>query len=140
MTHPRRSAALYTILLLGTIAVGLATRRFPTAFPAIVAEYGGDTLWAAMVFWIVSLWRRTATTRLIAIVALAVSCAVEVSQLYHALWIDAVRATRIGALALGYGFLWSDLVCYAVGVSLAALLDMTLQSRHVTAHPVRRTR
>jgi Protein of unknown function (DUF2809) len=55
--------------------------------------------------------------------ALAVSYAVEVSQLYHAPWIDAVRHTRLGGLVLGYGFLWSDLVCYTVGVTLGVAID-----------------
>src|SRR5207237_49913 len=56
----------------------------------------------------------------LATVALAYSCAIEVSQLYHAPWIDAIRRTLPGALVLGYGFLWSDLVCYAAGVALGA--------------------
>jgi hypothetical protein len=43
--------------------------------------------------------------------------------LYHAGWIDAIRATRLGGLILGYGFLWSDLVCYAAGVGLGAILE-----------------
>ena len=42
------------------------------------------------------------------------------SQLYHAPWIDAIRDTLPGALVLGYGFLWSDLACYAAGVALGA--------------------
>jgi len=50
-----------------------------------------------------------------------------VSQLYHAPWLDAVRATRPGALALGQGFLWSDLACYAAGVGAAALIDLSMR-------------
>ena len=50
----------------------------------------------------------------------------EFSQLYRAPWIDAVRATRLGALVLGQGFLWSDLWCYAAGVTLAAGIDWIL--------------
>lgn len=33
------------------------------------------------------------------------------------------------ALALGHGFMWSDLACYAVGVAAAALLDVALVGR-----------
>lgn len=46
----------------------------------------------------------------------------ELLQLYHAPWIEAIRQTRIGGLLLGFGFLWSDIICYAVGVMLAYLL------------------
>jgi len=86
-------------------------------------------LWAALVFWLLALgWRRAGTGRL-AGGAIVVAFAVECSQLYHAAWIDSIRRTRIGALVLGSDFLWSDLVCYAVGVGIAAVLD-ALIARH----------
>lgn len=129
MPTPRRSIVLYLALTLATIALGLATRQFPSVFPALVAEYGGDVLWASMMLWLMALVRPTAATRSLALSALGVSFAVEVSQLYHAPWIDAVRATRSGALVLGQGFLWSDLASYTVGVVLAAALDMWCVSR-----------
>ena len=68
-----------------------------------------------------------AGTRTLALAALAIAVADEISQLYHAPWIDAIRATRLGALVLGYGFLWSDLACYTAGVVVAACLDMVLR-------------
>lgn len=123
---PRRSRPTYVALLIATVAAGLASRQWPAAIPAFIASYAGDTLWATMVVWLLALlWPRTSTVRL-ASAALAIAVADELSQLYHAPWIDGVRATRLGALALGQGFLWSDLVCYAVGVSLAAGLDWWL--------------
>lgn len=82
-----------------------------------------------MVFWILALGWRRARTRGLAGGAIAIAFAVEYSQLYHAAWIDSIRRTRIGALVLGSGFLWSDLVCYAVGVGIAALLDAMIVGR-----------
>lgn len=116
-------------MLVGTIALGLSTRRFPNVFPAIVAQYGGDSLWAAMMFWVVALVRPSTARSRIAMVALSISFAVECSQLYRAPWIDSLRATKLGALVLGQGFLWSDLACYAVGVMLAAVVDTWLVGR-----------
>jgi hypothetical protein len=46
--------------------------------------------------------------------------------LYHAPWIDSIRGTTLGGLILGYGYLWSDLACYAVGVGLGALMEGAL--------------
>ena len=51
---------------------------------------------------------------------------IEFSQLYQADWINAVRATTIGALVLGSGFLWTDLVCYTIGVGLGFAIDKYL--------------
>jgi hypothetical protein len=73
------------------------------------------------------LFRRKAIVR--AAIALAVAFAVEVSQLYHAPWIDAIRHTTLGGLALGFGFLWSDLICYTIGVALGLAVDLAITGR-----------
>ena len=130
-----RSRILTAALLATTIALGLASRRYAPALPSFIATYAGDALWAAMVFWVAALLFPRARTRTLVAIALGVSIAVELSQLYHAPWIDQLRATRLGALALGHGFLWSDLLCYAAGVALASLIDMGLLS---LAKPQRR--
>lgn len=111
------------------MGLGLATRRVPEVFPSVVAEYGGDTLWAAMVFWLLALWRARASTAHLAAAAMGVCTAVELSQLYQATWAISLRAKPGVGLILGQGFLWSDLVCYAVGVAAAAVLDALLQAR-----------
>ena len=120
-----RRQKLYLVGVLTVVALGLGSRRFGTHLPAFIAEYAGDTLWALMVFLSLGLfaprsciWRRAA-------VALAVSYAVEVSQLYQAPWIEALRHTTFGGLVLGFGFLWSDLVCYSVGVGTGVLLELS---------------
>ena len=125
--------AIYAGMLAATVLLGLASRRWPERQPAVVAAYAGDALWAAMVYWIGALiWPalsrppRRIFDRRLAGAALGVAAAVEVSQLYRAPWIDAVRASRVGALVLGRGFLWSDLVCYAAGVAGAVAVDVLL--------------
>ena len=115
-----RSRLAYGIALVLVIAAGLGSRVFGRALPAVVATYAGDTLYATMVFVGLGILAPRWSTARLAVTALACSCAIEVSQLYHAPWIDAIRRTLPGALVLGYGFLWSDLACYAAGVALAA--------------------
>lgn len=83
-----------------------------------------------MVFWILALGWRRASTGGLAGGAIAIAFAVECSQLYHAAWIDSIRLTRIGAVVLGSDFLLSDLVCYAVGVGIAAVLDALIAGRN----------
>ncbi len=120
----RRSRVVCAALTMAIVVLGLGSRRYASQLPAFVATYAGDTLWAAMVYFLAAMLAPGAPVRRLATMALATSVAVEVSQLAHAPWLDALRATRLGALVLGQGFLWSDLVCYAVGVCLAALLDV----------------
>lgn len=124
-----RSRALYLALALAVVALGLASRRYRPALPPFVGAYAGDTLWAAMVFLLAAaLWNRARTAAL-AVGAALFAFGIELTQLYHAPWIDAVRATRPGALVLGHDFVWSDLPCYAAGVLLAGAADLLLRSR-----------
>ena len=126
---PKRSTAHGLFLLIGTVALGLASRRYPAVLPEFVSTYAGDVLWASMVFWLLTLVRPNGEGRHLAAMAFAIAVLVEGSQRYHAPWLDALRATQFGALALGQGFLWSDMACYAVGVMLAAVIDSTLRTR-----------
>jgi hypothetical protein len=115
---------VYAALVVAVIVLGLASRvRF--AQP-VVGQGLGDALWALMVFLGIGwLWPKLPTGR-VAVLALLFAWAVEFGQLYHAPWIDAVRHTRCGGLVLGYGFLWTDLVCYAVGVAAGVASEWTV--------------
>jgi len=128
--HSPRSRLTYAAACVTTIALGLASRRFGASLPDVVRLYAGDALWAATVYFLAAtLWPRARISSL-ATGALAFAFAIEASQLYHAPWIDGVRSTRLGALVLGQGFLWSDLACYTAGVIAAALVDRAISSRH----------
>lgn len=124
-----RNRGVGALLVAVTIGLGLASRRYAENLPTFLAEYAGDTLWAAMVFWGLALLFRRQGTGVLALFTLAIAFLVECSQLYHAPWIDAVRRTPAGALALGTGFLWSDLVCYSAGAAIAATVDVLLVRR-----------
>lgn len=116
----KRSRAIYATALAIVIVVGLTSRTFPSAFPQFAAEYAGDTLWALTIFLLIGFIRPRATSANAAAVALCVAFAVEFSQLYEANWIEALRNTTLGKLTLGSGFLWSDLICYTVGITIGA--------------------
>jgi hypothetical protein len=114
-------------VLVVVACLGIGSRRFAASLPTVVAEFAGDTLWAIAVFLGVGLIWPPLTTQTKGLTALAIALVVELSQLYHAPWIDAVRRTTFGGLALGFGFLWTDLVCYAIGIGFAVVVE-----RHVT--------
>jgi hypothetical protein len=122
----KRRLGLYVGLVVITIVSGLLSRSSLIPLPEFIAAYAGDTLWAMMVFWVLCCVAPRRSTFTLAVVAIATSYSVEVSQLYHAPWIDSIRSTRLGGLALGFGFKWSDIVCYTVGVLFAALIDFRI--------------
>ncbi len=119
----RRNPMTWIALIALTVVLGLGSRRFGRSLPSFVADYAGDTLWALVVFLGIGLILPRASTWRVAILAMSFSVLIEVSQLYHATWIDTLRRTTIGGLVLGFDFVWSDLACYAVGVGLGILIE-----------------
>jgi hypothetical protein len=117
----------YLLCAVAVAALGLGSRRYGTYLPAFVAQYAGDTLWALMVFLGLGVAVPKSPTLYRAILALVVSYVVECSQLYHAPWIDSLRHTTLGGLVLGFGFLWSDFACYAVGIVAGAAIDAVVR-------------
>lgn len=106
---------------------GLVSRTYRGELPLFLAEYAGDTLWALMLFLLVSIWLAGRSIPVRGAIALALAFMVEISQLYHAPWIDSIRQTALGGLVLGFGFLWTDLVCYSVGITIGSLTELWLR-------------
>lgn len=116
-------------LLLLVCVLGIGSRRFGANLPRFVAEYAGDTLWGLAVFLGFELVLPGASVLGLAMFAMGFSIMVEVSQLYHAPWIDSIRRTTLGGLVLGFDFVWSDLVCYTTGIVLGILIKLNLGGR-----------
>ena len=121
----QRNRLLYSILTSIVLLLGLASRRFFGEIP-FVRSYVGDALWALMVFFGFALIFNRWPVRTVALATLLFSFGIELSQLYHAPWIDSIRSTRLGGLVLGFSFVWSDLLCYSLGITVGFLVETIL--------------
>jgi len=119
----RRSVPVYGTATLGVMIWGYYSRRLPGMFPAFLGKEPGDALWTLMIFAGVGLLLPKASTWCVAGIALGFSCAIEISQLYQAPWINSIRATSLGHLVLGSGFHWPDFLAYTVGTAAGVLLE-----------------
>jgi hypothetical protein len=118
-----RNSLIYFVLLFIIIPVGYASRLRPELFSPFFAEYLGDPLWTAMIYFgLCLIFPRMSVLKLFAI-TLSFCYFIEISQLCQEPWLIAIRATTIGALILGHGFLWSDIICYTIGALFAAAVD-----------------
>ena len=124
-----RSRILYFVLTISVIALGLGSRSGIIDRTTFIGEYSGDTLWAMMVYFGFAMVFAGLGIRQVIVIALCFAFAIEFSQLIQQDWIKALRANRLGGLVLGHGFLWSDLVCYCVGIACGAGVDWGIQSR-----------
>ena len=92
-------------------------------------------LWALMVFLGFGFVFRRASTLQIALMSVCFAWGIELLQLYHAPWIDALRARRLGHLVLGSAFNAPDLIAYATGVAVGTVGERT--SRRFRAETLR---
>lgn len=118
-----RNRMLYLLFTGLVIFSGLLARKIAYQLPGLLNLYLGDALWALMVFLITGFFLTRVPTLQIALMALCFCFLIEISQLYHADWIDAIRQTRLGALILGFGFLWSDLLAYTLGITAGCVFE-----------------
>ncbi|TLX74568.1 DUF2809 domain-containing protein [Labilibacter sediminis] len=120
----KRNRIHYLILIIATITIGLASRLYSKYLPELINLGLGDTLWALMMYWIIGfIFPRVNIVRL-TFLSLSVCFLVELSQLIQADWINAIRSNTFGALILGRGFLWSDLVAYSIGVGIGMVIEV----------------
>jgi hypothetical protein len=89
----------------------------------MLGKYPGDALWALTVFFLWGMFRPGASTGRLAVYALITSYADELSQLYQAPWVNAIRATTAGHLILGSTFSWWDMLSYTAGVGVGVVCE-----------------
>jgi hypothetical protein len=131
VSEQSRSRSIYILLVATVIAIGLVlhSQLLPMSLP--LRKYSGDALWALVAFLGFGFVFPRASTGRVALLAYCFAALVEVSQIYHAPWIDSIRATTLGTLVLGSTFNWPDFIAYAVGVALGALGETLLFMKSV---------
>ena len=122
-----RNRAVSALCIAVALALGLCSRTASLPVPEWFTAYGGDTLWALLVYLGIGFLFPHLSIPRTATAALLFSGGIELSQLYQTRWIDALRRTKVGGLVLGFGFLWTDLVCYSLGIAFGALTECILR-------------
>lgn len=90
----------------------------------------GDILYAVMMFLIIRFLLISTKIQKVTIISLSICYCIEFFQLYQAPWINQIRNSTLGALVLGRGFLWSDMVAYTIGIGITFLLAQYLISNN----------
>ena len=98
MPRPPRARVVFVALALGTLGLGLLVHARAWEMPEVVRDKLGDGLWATMVVWWVGVLVPRAPVWSRSLAALAFCWTVEVSQLWHAPWLEAARATTLGGV------------------------------------------
>ncbi|MEG0772853.1 DUF2809 domain-containing protein [Clostridium sp.] len=124
----KHNTLLYLLIVFIVIFLGLLSRRITEYIPDIIDLFLGDSLWALMVYFIIRTLFKNSTAKKVALIALLFCFTIEISQLYHGDWIEVIRGTTLGGLILGYGFLWTDLGAYLLGVGFGIIIDGSIEA------------
>lgn len=115
---------VYLLLFITSLIMGLLSRSDALQLTGFIREYSGDTIWAFMVFWFICFLFPSKKISSKFWLAIAFSFFIEFSQMYHAPWIESVRSVKVFALVLGYGFKYTDLLCYTAGISFGTVIEL----------------
>ena len=126
--NTRRNPRIYLLIILLITAFGLPARLIQDRLPVWYTLYFGDYLWAMLLFFLFSLMLRTSTFKATLITVLF-TYLIEISQLFHPQWLEYLRSIKLFALVLGYGFLWSDIVAYTLGILTGALVEHLIKTK-----------
>lgn len=110
------------ILLLCVSA--LYTRHISTEYPCFFTKYYPDTAWTMAVYCGFGILLNKGV-KINFPAALLFSYAIEISQLFSPPFLVAARSTVVGGLIFGYGFLWSDIVCYTAGGIICVMIEFS---------------
>jgi Protein of unknown function (DUF2809) len=106
----------YAAIAVFLLFFALFLRKMWAYLPNYLNIWIGDYCWTMMV-WFGFRALFPGVSREKTVVGLVLfSWSVELSQLWHTVWLDAFRSTWLGGLLIGHGFLWSDMVAYLAGI------------------------
>lgn len=109
-----RFSVKYFIAVVATIFLGIGSRKI-----SFLPAETGDALYAVMIFFLLKTFFHVKKSSSIFLASFVICVLIELSQLIQTPWLNSIRATKLGALVLGNGFLWIDILAYAIGVLLA---------------------
>ena len=115
--------------MLATVVTGLVVRFAHLGLPWFIVKYGGSTLWALMIYWIVSTVLPKWHIPSVLVLAGTLGTAIEFGKLYRSPALDAFRLTLPGIVVLGRFFSVWDILAYWLAVSVGAVVDWRLRPR-----------
>lgn len=124
----QRNLKIYLPTILFLIAIGLPSRTFGEFLPHWYITYAGDFLWAMMFFFLYCLIFKLKTIHAFWL-TIATTYLIEVTQIFHPEWLVWLRSFKLIGLVIGYGFIWSDIIAYTLGISLGAIIDKLILLR-----------
>ena len=112
--------------MLALIPLGLVCRFVPLGLPAVIVKYGGSSLWAAMVYWLVACALPRLAPVTLGLLAAVAATGIEFVKRIQTPGLNAFRDTFAGKVLLGRHFSYTDIAVYVAAIACAAWVDRSL--------------
>jgi hypothetical protein len=119
---------IYILILLTLIPLGLGTKFYHGPFQDWIHKYAGDIFYPMFWYFLLRLIRMNFSSRVCAAIIFIFCTVVEFSQLVTTPLLQLLRRNFFGAVLLGSGFDWPDIVYYAIGVLLAVGIERRINT------------
>ena len=118
----KRTHYFYITIII--LVLGILSRKTD-----VIHLFFGDILYACLIYFGLHFLFPHLKTIKTTLLALLFCVIIEFFQLYKAQWIINIRNTTLGHYILGQGFLWTDLICYSIGVIISRLVDLKITTK-----------
>ncbi|MFT6041502.1 MAG: hypothetical protein ACJAZ8_000736 [Planctomycetota bacterium] len=118
-----KSRSHYLLRLVIIVALGLGTMVYSGPGAEPVRQQLGGTFYVLAWIYLALCVRPDWSYLRVGLVVFALTCLVELSQLWHPAGLETVRGHWLGQLLLGSSFDWRDFLGYALGLLIALGLE-----------------
>lgn len=125
-SQQHRYRLFYIVLFIIIVLLGIYSRYTPYYKSSWLIKYTGDVLYAMMFYCVICIIRPITSRYYSAIIGLLICITIELLKLWHVPWLNNVRLTSIGRLALGMKFDPVNFVCYLLGIGFMILLEVSI--------------
>ena len=122
MTNASANRLAYAGVLVVVTPLGFMTKFYGGPGADWVSNYAGGFLYVLFWVFVCLVLVPRVSPRVTALWILSITCALEVLQLWHPPFLEAIRSTFAGRALIGTTFVWWDFIYYIVAAAVAPAL------------------
>ena len=122
----KRNRITYFMCIIIAIILTIMIENHKNVLPLSIGNYLGNVLKALIIYLFIAFIFKKISAINISVISMLICSCFSISNLCEIPWVDNIKNTSIGLFILGNSFVYTDLICYLVGVILGFVLEMLL--------------
>ncbi|WP_294343881.1 DUF2809 domain-containing protein [uncultured Clostridium sp.] len=122
----KRNRITYFMCIIMAIILTIMIENYKNVLPLSIGNYLENVLKALIIYLFIAFIFKKISAINISVISMLICSCFSISNLCEIPWVDNIKNTSIGLFILGNSFVYTDLICYLVGVILGFVLEMLL--------------